>query len=533
MTTLLNLIKESGEDFEWYPTTDEMLDVVAQSINSRPSACTRQREMDGILDIGAGDGRALAYFKEHVEGGCGKYLAIEKSTTLTRQWPDYVFPIGSDFMLQGLFDKPVKTIFCNPPYSEYAQWMAKIVSEGFFLNAYLIVPTRWQDNAEIKRALDDRGFSAKAIWTGDFLNAERSARAKVDIVLICKESNTTWRGHTHKESYASDPFDKWFDTHFKFNESEDTTEEESTPLKDRALVNGKNLIEGLVVLYNDELKRLHASYKAITALEIQTLEDIGVNKDAVRGALREKINGLKNHYWKEVFDNLDKVTSRLTSKSRERMLERLMVAGNVDFDESNVYSVLIWVVKNANAYFDQQLVEVFQSLACTKSAKPYKSNRHFTEGTWRSLTGWDIAKGKGGAYSLDYRFVKEGSYYATTWAYGGEQRRLELIQDVVTVANNLGLKASLNGFDNEGWNAGESREISHESGTLLHARVYKNGNIHLKFDREFMARLNIEAGRLLGWLTSPEQAEEETGIKPDAWETSFQLDMQSAKALAA
>lgn len=257
-------------------------------------------------------------------------------------------------------------------------------------------------------------------------------------------------------------------------------------------------------------------------------------KKTVKGALREKIAGLKNKYWKEVFDNLDKMTSRLTSKSREAMLEKLMLAGNVDFDESNVYSVMIWAVKNANIYFDRQLVEVFKEISDTKGAKPYKSNEHFKNGTWRSMNNWDLRKGKFGAYTLDYRFVKEGRYYGGDYGrWDVERRRWEFITDIMTIANNLGFQTSSTDFYNDNWEGGELREIYFDDGLLFTARLYKNGNIHLKFDQDFMAKLNIEAGRLLGWLTSPKQAEEETGIKPDGWNSLYQIEFKEVLALAA
>jgi len=539
--SLLDYIKKVDEDYEWYPTTSEMLQVVVNDIENSPVVSHRYRDMQGILDVGADDGRVLEYFREHLDSeGVAKYLAIEKSHALARQWPDHIFPVGTDFHAQSLIDKPVRFLFCNPPYSEYKQWFKRIVREGFFLAGYLVVPSRWKESVEIQRALDSRGLTATPLWDGDFLSADRSARAKVQVVKLAKVRSGYDRfcGHC-EEMDADDPFDEWFDQHFGFNESEEAfSGKSSESLKDRALVNGKNLVEGLVALYRDELQRLHDSYQAISCLEVKTLEDIGVSKEKVRGALREKISGLKNQYWREVFDNLDRVTSRLTSKSRERMLEKLMLAGNVDFDESNVYSVLIWVVKNANRYFDDQLVALFRDLSNPKTARPYVSNRHFTEGTWRSFRSWDLWNDKAGAYALDYRIVKEGNYYGgdySTW--GAEKRRHDLLQDIMTVANNLGFRISSFDFYNSDWCGGEVRDFFYEEDgelkPLMHVRLYKNGNLHLKINQRFVAYLNIEAGRLLGWLTSPKQAEQETGIKPEGWKAQYKIEAQELLALAA
>jgi hypothetical protein len=40
-------------------------------------------------------------------------------------------------------------------------------------------------------------------------------------------------------------------------------------------------------------------------------------------------------------------------------------------------------------------------------------------------------------------------------------------------------------------------------------RVYKNGNMHAKFDIEFMKALNVEVSRLLGWINKPEDIKKE------------------------
>lgn len=529
---LLQYIQTEGQDFEWYPTTDAMLSVVAASINASSwNVPHRYREvLTGVLDIGAGDGRALAYFKEHCKAH--RLLAIEKSSILAQQWPEDVFPVGCDFIGQSLIDKPVGTIFCNPPYSEYAQWACKIIREGFFFDAYLVIPRRWKENREVQDAIEERKLKTEVLWSGDFLNAERSARATVDIVRLHHG------GDRYSGGGECDPFAAWFETQFEFNESRGFEEpgDPDASLRDKALLSGRNLVDALETLYHDELARLYASYKAITALDAQTLKDIGVEREAVRGALREKIKGLKNKYWKEVFDNLDKVTSRLTSKSRAAMLDTLMSATNVDFDASNAYTVLAWVVKNANKYFDRQLVEVFEALACKKSAIPYKSNRHWQDGSWRSMTGWEIHNGKGGSYALDYRFILDGSFYASEWRYDADRRRWTLLQDICTIARNLGFEGVMAaGLRVEGWTPGEWHECSFKGGVLFAAKVYMNGNLHFKFHKEFMGRLNVEAGRLLGWVTSQRQAEEEMGdnAAKGAWNSSFALDMANVKALAA
>lgn len=52
-----------------------------------------------------------------------------------------------------------------------------------------------------------------------------------------------------------------------------------------------------------------------------------------------------------------------------------------------------------------------------------------------------------------------------------------------------------------------------DAGTpLVEVKAFKNGNMHLRFAPDFMLALNVEAGRLLGWIRNPAQACDEMEI---------------------
>lgn len=125
-------LKDRSEDFEWYPTTDTMVDIIKSDMlnyfhdyegpwDKKVKILSR---ID-VLDCGAGDGRVLS----KLSNGGNKY-AIEKSKTLINLMPEDIFIIGTDFFQSTLIDKKVKVLFCNPPYSEYAQWAEKIITEA-------------------------------------------------------------------------------------------------------------------------------------------------------------------------------------------------------------------------------------------------------------------------------------------------------------------------------------------------------------------------------------------------------------------
>ena len=57
--------------------------------------------------------------------------------------------------------------------------------------------------------------------------------------------------------------------------------------------------------------------------------------------------------------------------------------------------------------------------------------------------------------------------------------------------------------------------------TLFESRAYYNGNIHLRLNQAFIAKLNVLFGKLKGWVKSPKEAAEEMGIDIDLAQESF------------
>lgn len=87
----------------------------------------------------------------------------------------------------------------------------------------------------------------------------------------------------------------------------------------------------------------------------------------------------------------------------------------------------------------------------------------------------------------------------------------------------------LDKWDTRGiWRAGET-EVFHftkEGFTLplFDVRAFKNGNLHLRFNQSFILALNVEHGRLKGWLHTPEEAAEE--LKDPAAAAYFKTNCQ-------
>lgn len=541
-----SLLKEAGQDFEWYPTTSDMIDAVFNAVG----------DISSMLDIGAGDGRVLEridkltrqryefdkssdkYSNTHYRHSIDKY-AIEKSPIHIENMPPDICIVGTDFLLQALIDKEVDAIFCNPPYSEYESWAVKIIKEANAGQIFLILPSRWAESPIIKQAIKLRGAADRIIWAGDFLDSERAARAKVDIIKIT--ISTKSRSYNGEER---DPFDVWFDEYFADfdklehiqEEPEEDEDEKINPM--RNIVKGRTLIEHLYTLYQAEMNKLLNNYKNLSQLDGTLLKEIGVSVGEIKEALKMKIKGLKNKYWKELFNNLDKITERLTSKSRETMLEKMRANCNVDFSVDNAFAVVIWVIKNANQYIDDQLVDMFKELSEPECVKNYKSNlKTWEQNRWRYKNEANHTH-----YTLEYRIITQrhsaietGEYYSHRYHNGLAENCHTFISDIQTIANNLGFSNQSNSECRQ-WESNKEQEFwmsetgvegraNDNSRTFVKIRAFKNGNLHLKFDQTFIKTLNVEASRLLGWIKTPEDAVYEMGLDSDFVKARFKCNL--------
>jgi len=151
---LINKLKEADQDFEWYPTTTEILNklidnvrrYVANEFDKKND--WREKNIHSVMDIGAGNGKVLralgAAPREMAREDRGKlmseFYAIEKSPILCQQLDPNIFIVGTDFMAQELMSKQVGMIFCNPPYKQFAEWSIKIIREAAASVVYLSNP---------------------------------------------------------------------------------------------------------------------------------------------------------------------------------------------------------------------------------------------------------------------------------------------------------------------------------------------------------------------------------------------------------
>lgn len=545
--TLVKQLKEAGQDFEFYPTTPEMIKCIWEHRRYRFSDGSYSVDDFGkVLDIGCGTCNFQKYInelnKEYIEynedGSVRRnhetvsirdYYVIEKSRILIDRLDASTIVMGTDFHQTTLIDKPVDTIFCNPPYSEYEDWTVKIIKESVCKSIYLIIPQRWKDSEKIKIALEkyittpynrhsetfEDEEKVKVLGSFDFTDAERSARAKVDVIYINKSD--TRRGRA---------FDTFFDEVFTMEDKKECQEQAEEKKIKAELATGKNKIEILCDGYAAAQQQLFEHFKVITSLDADILKTIGIEKAKVKSALESKIEGLKNIYWSAAFDCLDEITSRLTSKSREDLYRRFTMLKSVDFNAPNVYALIVWVIKNSNQYFTSQMLEFFFALSSPENVRNYKSNKRVFEDD-----GWGYRNRKHDHYTLDYRIIC--TQYALPQSCGscyydrGIERDMRVkTSDICTVANNLGFPHGYIDFPPAYGKKGIVY-MADDKTVLFEFRCYMNNNVHIKLNKEFIKALNVVVAKELGWIHGKEDiAKEFTNEMAEGAEKYFDRTLQ-------
>ena len=528
---LVEIQHARGEETEFYPTTFEIVEKVAEWLSKSGS------ETQSILDIGCGNGSFFEKLDKtdffcnddyrHKNHGLKlhqnyKKYGIEKSNILAEQLSEDVILLGSDFHSNTLIDKKVDCIFCNPPYSEYEDWTERIITEGNAEKIVLVIPSRWKDSKRIKQALERREYSAERIGTFDFSNAERKARAKVDVIGILPKMSGYGRAR------QTDPFDLWFDSTFSLNaDKRNESECERNEKKRNEIFKSGDTAEDLVKFYNADMEKLYENYRSLEKLDADIFKELKVDVAMLKKSLRERLKNLKILYWDLLFKKYDKLTQRLTTKGRDRVIKRLSDNTAIDFTLDNIYQLTLWMIRHSNTLFDEQLTDFFFTLSRPENIHRYKSNLRWNDSDWKYLKekiadNWsgyreDVAKEKLKNVMLDYRVIVTGwKNFETELRSRLSDSTREFLYDVCVIGKNLGYDLDFeipNPYENIDLNQWCNFDIRTKDGKVFcNVKLYKNGNRHLKFCTDFMKKLNVEMARINKWINSKEEAKEEFGL---------------------
>ena len=553
MGTVLSLVKdlkENAQDYEWYPTTSEMLSAIkADILKSRVHRRVGSDEITvDILDIGAGNGSALDSLTK------GNKYAIEKSTILISNMDKSVFVVGTDFNESTLIDKKVDVTFSNPPYSLFESWSTRIILESNSQQIYLVIPERWKDSDSIKNAIEARSATAQTIFKGDFLSADRKARAKIEIVKISLVDDYYYSSTPNVE-----PFDLWFNNNFKMDIAKNSCTARSKAIRgvdtldqevqdSKELIRSCGLVETLEMFYVRDMDKLLDTYRNLTTIDPELLSEMNINLEGVQKALKLKLSSMKDKYWKKLFSELSTITDRLCSFSRDKLLRKLLANTSIDFTSSNAHAVVIWAIKNANTFFDDQLIGMVEKMTEKANVNLYLSNkRTFGQNEWRyaSVKPKDLDR-----YKLDYRVIISTLGGIDPSSYKTHQLSdytVTFINDLLTLASNLGFDSSITekadaikieasegseGQNGRVWESGKRQFFEFKNHTtgrkeiLFEAKAFLNGNIHIKFNQLFIMKLNVEFGRLKGWIKNTAEAHKELDIPLTVAESAFRSNIK-------
>jgi hypothetical protein len=517
----LRLLREAGEDFEFYPTTPEIMAAMGADlfdylrghkgdysavrhgreqvkINREYNEETETLGIETFLDIGAGDGRVLDYFSARKKYGIE--IARAQADDLIRRG---IFIIGRDYWDCSLVGNKYGLVFSNPPYSCFERWVAKLLEECDFEILYLVMPVRWKNIGEITRRLER--YEAAVVGEFDFSQADRAARGRVNLVRV----NAPWTGHIDTDGHAyktqktlEDAFSRWVREYIADFEEKPRLDWEKE--RERELALKQTPIDLLVGSYECEKEALGEAFRAIGKLDAAIIKLMGQDRDSMLEIIRKSIEGLRLKYWRAAFNKIDAVRERMTKRTRERIFNSIEEFNGLDFNAGNIYSVIIWTIHNTNIGILDQIGEVFDALTDKEYIEEYKSNRHWVKGDWKHTSDryserhyeslpdrWKIG--------LDYRIV------IRTW--GGSD---EVVNDFIVVCGNLGFP--IRGDCKPDFKLhSEIQKFYTADGVLAFTMRYYTGNknAHLKIDKKLLMKFNIEVAKIRKWLSVPEEAVEE------------------------
>jgi len=498
--SFINNLKNAGQDFEWYPTTQEIIDVISEDIGTlyidnylHKTDITIDRRyyeinIGSFLDIGAGDGRMFELPNVGRKIKIDEKFGIELSTIHGNNLiKDGVKLLGRDYFETTLIEHKFDITFSNPPYSVYKEWTKKILQEINSYIIYLVIPIRWKNDNILKTMIDEKG-DVEILGTFNFSGGDRPARAKVDVIKITRNNS------------ESDTFNEWIEDNigsFEVNEEpeflNDGEKEKENKLESR---NSDDNIKILLENYKEEMSELMNTYTSLAKIDMKLLEHLGMNKKSVIKTIKKDIKELKNKYWKKTFNTLKAINRRLTFKKRKEILEEITWFQKLDFNANNIYTIIIWVVENFNKMRKEQMVQVFKDLTNLENVKAYKSNEKWLDANWR------YTKPVPTKYSLDYRIIQNlGHQILDLWNEKIDESKIDnnTIMDLTIVAESLGFLN--NGIDSIDYGKHNCYDV--DGKVLFEYKIHKNKNVHFKLNQRFLKILNIEVGKLNGWLKKP------------------------------
>lgn len=563
ITQTVQELKLNNQDFEFYPTTKEMLDVIKKDllssfITTKKKKLFKSEEYETglflsrniknneikIIDIGAGNGDSLNYLAKFLNGtvfsdlfyygyndkNTVEYdnllhgnrelpsiskLAIEKSFILTQSYKkDKIHLISSDYD-ENFYIGNNDIIFCNPPYSNYRSWLLKTLANA--MNSpliYFIIPSNWKNDKYLQEELNlnwKNKFKFDVLDTFDFNNANRAARVQVDIVRIEAIENLDPKYDFVKSL---------FDTN-ELKQCKEKTKQINNEINNcLTLKNEQDFASSLVNSYNNEMKLLQNALVSLSHVPIDNLSLL-LNLDYAEIQKRYQIliNTLNSKYWDIIVNKTSSVKKKLIKEYSDKIMNQITDT-NMEFTLSNIYMVISKLLYTINDNMNKQVLTVYNDLIKNSPTEKYKSNYNFFVNQKTEI--------KDTRCKLTQRVILEMGFFskAIEVDYNGKPKNKltentsNRILDLIIVIESLGYKTDFDPktlycergvtYKVEGVQLVTNKDIN-----LFEFKVFLNGNIHIKMNETILQKLNIIKGLLEGWIVNTNEIMEEFDVNEE------------------
>lgn len=536
-SALIAKLKEQGQDYEFYPTHARHIELM---LNDYLDNASRGRKPLKMLELGAGDCRVSLAFKERITDlqAC---QFVEKSFVHidNMSLSDELTLVGTDFWQTDLNSLPSDIIFCNPPYSEFEAWTTTILQSAIFNTLYLIIPKRWENSQTIADTIKQRALSVHLVAEEDFLDADRKARANVHILRIVAQGDLIDKSSPHASyhstqsgksatyctglSHRCDPLISVFANLQDEKPQSARDKEQGYRRQAQESFDNRDLAK-LIESYNAELAEIRQDIDLLASASPRLIHFLNADVSTIVGLLRDNLRGLKNSYWHTFFNSYEPITSRLTQKQRERFNQNFLKSqSHLDFTFANCYAVTLLAIKYAGERTDDQIKDLYYTLLSPENIQNYKSNQKVYDGEafryrhsdtishvrleYRVISPCRVTSG----YSFDdpKRFFDEKPYLSNP-------HYLDFIADYVAIARTVGAcgtKYDIKTKDDKVPAFGTVFYIMANEAVLFEVRFYQKGTAHIRFSQDFALRLNVALGRVMGWVRSAQDVQDEFGAE--------------------
>ncbi len=341
----------------------------------------------------------------------------------------------------------------------------------------------------------------------DFLGGERSARVNVDVIKIkLKES---------KSPIYESISELFKDSNLPKAEKRTIHNIERDFENKLVNLNGKDYATYLYDEYCKERESLSSSLVEISKVSLESLKNIfKLSLEDIISNFEQTNKEVIRKYWQLILNKVCTVQKRLTSKNKNTMLEQV-IDTNLDFNLSNIYYIIEQVIKVANDKINEQTLELYNEFLKDSPTEKYKSNqRVFVEE--KELKDEKIKLTPRIIFVLGHWHEPFETNYSREKVImqNLSRRTSEKISDLLIVINNLGYE---NNFDiNQGWERGKSKLILGKFNgvdiQIMEIKIFLNGNIHIKLNKDILTKFNIIKGILEGWVKNTSEIVEEFDV---------------------